>query len=195
MNSDSQLRPSPGAERDLLRIPTSGTVYDLTEVNKALARLPEISHVTQTTAPELLMSFNRAYLEAEQISAGVELNLSMASRDLDKVHSIVLLDKVPEYLKSKGMSTAKSPMGSEDIRKAIIDADPEYQRACDALDQLKAVSKLIKSKAKGLEMAYSTVKRLVSEGSYNWGGQGNSKAAEQPGLSSSGAGGFGKAKY
>jgi len=194
MNEDAQLRPSSGAERDLLRIPTSGTTYDLTEVNRALARMPEISHVTPTTAPELLMSFNKAYLEAEQISAGVELNLAMAARDLDKIHSIVLLDRVPEYLKSKGMSTAKSPMGSEDIRKAIIDADPEYQKACEALDQLKAVSKLVKSKSKGLEMAYSTVKRLVSEQSFNWGGGGNSHPAEQPGGSPNSSG-FGKARY
>lgn len=171
---------------------------DLVVWAKAEARIAEIAAVTPAKAPELLSAFNRAALELDRLGNMLELEYQISLREAAKVKAVVLLDRVPKILAEKGLATAKSPMGSEDIRIAILDQDQEYDRAQERSELLKAATKLIKGKHDAFERAFRSVRTLVGEQNFNYGG-GTSKELSHSTSESKPVGikpsGFGAPKY
>lgn len=147
-------RATPGA---------SPLEFDLTEVNRGLARELEVAAVTAFKAPELLSTFNRAHAQACEIAIQLQREVAAAKSATDRIRAVIILDRAPEVLRTKGLSSTKNPAGSEDLRQAVVDADPEYRTAVDQLDQLKAFYEFVKSKAKSLENSYMSVRRLLGE--------------------------------
>jgi len=141
--------------------------FDLTDVSKTEARIVEIAAVTGAKAPELLAAFNRAYLDCSRAMAGLEAEVAGSKRNVMRVKSRLLLDVVPGILAAKGLATAKSPMGSEDLRQAVLDSNDEYLAAQELLSKHECYLELVKGKMKGIEMAFSSVKRIVGETNYN----------------------------
>jgi hypothetical protein len=132
------------------------------------ARVIEIATVTPTKAPELLATFNRAALDLDKLGNMLELEYQLAVREAEKVRAEVLLDRVPKILQEKGLATAKSPMGSEDLRNAILAQDKDYEAAQDRADQLKAMMKMIRGKYDFFERAFRSVRTLVGEQNFNF---------------------------
>jgi hypothetical protein len=141
---------------------------ETTSVQSAEARIAEVASVTPEKAPELLATFNKAYLDACEVVNQLETELVYAKRNVDKVRSVIVLERVPKLLIDRGLANAKNPFGSEDIRRAVIDGDEEYQKASDAADIITAHSRLMKDKAKAIEMAFSSVKRILQEQAFNF---------------------------
>lgn len=144
-------------------------MFDLTQVFIAEARISEVAALTPTKAPELLATFNTAYLECARNIAMLEAELTMAKRAADKVRSVVVLERAPAKLLQLGLVTSRNPAGSEDLRKAVLDGDVEYQDALSLTDQIECNLELFRGKQKGLEMAYTSVKKLVGEQTFNFG--------------------------
>jgi len=114
-------------------------------------------------APELLATFNIAYLDVKDVLLKLECLQIEASKDVNRRKAIVILDEVPKILAAKGLSNSRSPGGSEDQRNAILDTDAEYLAANDRLSLIKAMIKLMEGKLKGVEMAYTSVKKILGQ--------------------------------
>jgi hypothetical protein len=52
-------------------------------------------------------------------------------------------------------------MGSEDIRTAIIQTDPEYQEMAERVCKLECVFQLLEDYKRSFEMAYNVVKKVI----------------------------------
>jgi hypothetical protein len=134
--------------------------FDLTEINHAEKRKAELSYVNKETAPDLMQIFNRAYCEVLRMMAQISFEFGQATKYANKRRSIVILDVAPEMLTRKGLASKKSPAGSEDLRRAVLEQDEEYLQLTDKTQSLKAFHEYLKSKAKGFEMAYYTAKKI-----------------------------------
>jgi hypothetical protein len=142
---------------------------DLEYWAKLEARISEVATVTPTKAPELLATFNRAALKADELANSLEFEQQIAARESDKIKAQILLDDVPKILAEKGLSTNKSPLGSEDLREAIINSNAKYTESIDRQDQLKALTKMFRTKYNAFERAFRSVKSLVAEQTFNFG--------------------------
>jgi hypothetical protein len=138
-------------------------VIDLTNIYKIEGRIQEVAYVNNVKAPELLARFNEVYLELDQHLCMLRYEHLKAKHKSNKVRSIVLLDKVRDYLKEKGLLTANNKAGSEDLRNAVLDQDQEYQDSLEVLDQIKCTIELLEGKQKAFEMAFSSVKKIIGD--------------------------------
>jgi hypothetical protein len=155
-------------------------------------RIAEIATCTPGKAPELLASFNRAALELDRLSNLLELEHQTALREAEKVRAEVLLDRVPRILASKGLTTPKNPMGSEDLRNAVLAQDPDLDQALERAAQLKAMSRLIRGKYDAFERAFRSVRTLVGEQNFNYSNRSLSGDTGTGGVGTVLANGFGK---
>lgn len=144
-------------------------------------RIQEIATVNTQKAPELMTVLTLAHLNTNDMLRQVEMLCRLAEKSIAMRKSIVILEIVPGELKSRGMSNARSPGGSEDFREAILNQDQEYLTAVDNLSKLEAVKNLLRTKLHSFEMAFSAVKRIYGE-SRDWRipqGQSTSAGGEQ----------------
>lgn len=153
-------------KQDALRVvrgkPNTGIiVVPLQGIFDAEARIPEIAALTPHKAPELLSAFNAAFLEVDGFVKQIEMELTVAKQHQNVVKSIVLLDKSDQILKDKGLKA------SADLRQAVVEVDPDYQAATERVNALEAAREYVKGKARGMEMAYSSVKKLIGEVVHN----------------------------
>lgn len=141
--------------------PTKGPLLiNLKAVNAVMARLDEAAFVTTQKAPELLTAYNKAWKELCEHVAVLEYEQRKAENAAARVKAKVMLDKVPEILRERKMESSKSPMGSEDVRRAIVALDPEYADAVDRCSQIECIVKLLSIKADALRGAYFSVKDM-----------------------------------
>lgn len=139
------------------------TTLDLSKPATAMARIREVAIVTPHKAPELLATFNEAYLSLHEAIVRLEAEKLIADREANKIRSVVMLERAPKMLAEKGLTTKSAPGGSEDFRRAVLDADEEYQDALDIVQQLTCVVELLKGQQKAIEMAYTSVKKILGE--------------------------------
>ena len=159
------------------------------------ARIQEVAIVTSEKAAELLSTFNSCCLDLDDITNKLSLEVQLAQRDADSTKARVIIDEVPEILAAKKLATAKNPMGSEDLRNAVLGTHTEYQEALRKVDTLKALSKLMQGKRDAFERAWRSVRALVSERTFTP----NRTINAGPNTTSGGIGsdsttGFGKAR-
>lgn len=142
---------------------------DLAHWARLETRIQEVSTVTPHKAPELLATFNRAALDLDRLANMLELEHQMAVREAERVRGEVILDKVPFILKAKGLATDRNPMGSEDMRLAVLSQDRDYQESLERVDKLKAMTRMIRGKYDAFERAFRSVRTLVGEQTFNFG--------------------------
>ena len=142
-------------------------VLDLTRVYAIEDRVQEIAYVTPQKAPELLARFNETFLYLHKMVSSLEYVYLEAEGEANRIKSIVLLDRAPEILEKKGLINGKSRAGSEDLRNAVLAQDEEYQSALDIVAQIQCIIELLRGKLKGIEWAFTSVKKILGEGSYN----------------------------
>lgn len=157
------------------------------------SRKREVAYVNKETAPELMKIFNEGYCEAQRMMVQVSYEYTVALKEANKRKSIVILDKAPTILKEKGLVNARSPGGSEDLRRAVLEADEEYLALQEKATILELAYELLKGKAKGFEQSYLAVKKIYD---ISYTGLGNAHNLHNPvenyGPSN---GGIGKARY
>lgn len=136
---------------------------EITEIDWAERRIPEVARVNHQRAPELLATFNVAFLVASRVLTQLEYEHLQAKIKLADIKGILLLDKVAAILAAKGLSSERNPAGSEGLRQAVIDTDPEYRQQQEVCNQLACARDLFENKKKGVEMAYTSVKKILGE--------------------------------
>lgn len=152
-------------------VPWGTFSIDTTQIESAVSRIGEVQTVTKLKAPELLSTYNLAWRDAAEAMAYVRANHIQAKKHADKLRAIILLDKAPTILKEKGLTTTKSPGGSEDFRQAILDSDDEYQAALENAAVIECIIELLRGKQKSVEMAFTSVKKILGEGDVGYSNQ------------------------
>lgn len=156
-------------QMNIIRVPRAleglePLTLDMTDIRRADARQVEVAHTNASRAPELLMTFNMAYLNVSRYLTILQFEYDTAERKLDEARAVFLIDKLPALLVEKNMARASSPMGSEDIREAFLAREPEIQRYRELLDNLRAHLGLLETMKKGFENSYNSVKKLLGSG-------------------------------
>jgi hypothetical protein len=171
---------------------------NMQDVTVAEQRIGEIAYMTSQKAPELLSVFNRAFLELTRMLAWLEMESGSASRHVNLRRSELLLDIAPRVLADRGLATSK------DLRDAVVDSDVQYQECLERQGTIKAYQELLKGKSKALEMAYTSVKKILGERPMGGGGGYNPnvhtpeqrESLDEPGQNESRpTSGFTKARY
>jgi len=150
----------PGAKAEDKR-----RVIDLSDIYAAEVRQQEIAMVTPMKAPELLYAFNRAWLTVDQLVKQLTETETAAKREVERVKADLLLNRVEDILKQKGVGSTK------DTRDAVIVLDQKYSDAQDRADQLHATVEWLKGKRDGFENAFTSVKKIMGEDTYNMSGR------------------------
>lgn len=135
-------------------------VISLEEILRAEQRQDEVATVNSTRAPELLAEFTKQWLNLSRLVAQVTAERNRAEKELNKRKSIILVDLMPERLAQKGLSS------SADNREAIITLDDEYIKLGDTFDQISAILELLKGKLRSFDMAFTSVKRIITSDTY-----------------------------
>lgn len=143
----------------------SGPVKELnlTSVTLAEARIQDVARTNPSRAPEMLATFNVAWLDAARALTQIEYEHIIAKTVLADIKGHILLDKVADRLKKAGLATDRNPVGSDTLRQAIIDTDPEYRAQLEICYQLDCARDLLEAKKDALEMAYTSVKKILGE--------------------------------
>jgi hypothetical protein len=136
---------------------------DLALVREAENRIGEIATVNKHTAPELLSVFNKAFLKLTDAIAKLKLDHHAAKKEAKKIQSRILLDEVADIVKKKGLDSPRSKMGAADIREAILGGNDEYQDALDKAEVIRCAIELLEGKKDSIEMAYTAVKKVISD--------------------------------
>lgn len=154
-------------ETQIISIPrvdsSNPLVLDTTQIAYAQERLPEVAYSNQARAPELMALFNMAYLNTTRCLAKLEYELMQAKSRANNVRAILLLDRLPAMLQAKGLASPRSPMGSEDIRQAFLDSDPEYATALELVYNTQCYIAAFEGQKRAFENAYNAVKKMLGQ--------------------------------
>jgi hypothetical protein len=150
--------------KDALQVPSAAGkphILDMRRIHKAEARLVELAALTRPKAGELLHTFIEAYGDARTHLAVLKQEFGASKQKLRQVRGVIVLDRVQDALKEKGLASARSPAGSEDLRDAVVNTDPDYLVAADRLNQVEAAMEHMDGKVKKLDMAYFAINGLI----------------------------------
>jgi len=136
---------------------TDGLEVDLTHVYEVLGRISEVGSLSPMKAPELMSTFNKAYLVLGKYLNVVRLEEINAVAALNKRKSILVLDEIPTKLKEKHLKDTKSNID------AMMETDSDYVQIKDVVEQLAALQELLKHHLKSLEMGYTGAKKQIGE--------------------------------
>lgn len=132
-------------------------------VHRALARIEEIAIVNAHKAPELCSCFARAFATVTDHMSRVTSEIVKAKNRLSNRVAVVTLDEAPRILREKGLISARSPGGSEDLRKSVLEVDPEYIVCRNRLQELEAYEELLKGKQECSEQGYLACRKLMGD--------------------------------
>lgn len=163
--------PRAGSSVDAITI-------DLKKILEAEHRMIEVQAVTPGKASELCTVFTISWRDLHQNICYLEKEKIDAQKIVDRRKAVVILEVLPQYLKDKGLFSAKSPTGNEELRSAVLALDIEHQVAQDVVDQITAIIELLKGKLKAFEWSYSTVKKIMgSNDAFNYLGRNDDRTA------------------
>jgi hypothetical protein len=131
------------------------------KIHKAEARLVELQSVTKQKAGELFYCFIEAFGDARKYLAQLRGEYGKAKQNTRRIRGIIILDKASDKLKEKGLLSARSPAGSEDMRDSIVETDPEYIETFDRFCQVEAALEHMEGKVEKLKMAYYAISDLI----------------------------------
>lgn len=132
---------------------------DLGEIAQAEARLMEVATVNQATAPELLATYNRVWLQLDRHVGSLTWQKNQAENYYKRSRAEAKLLCNDEVLRARGHSKT-----SADLREAIVELDPTVIQAKERLDVLEVVLSALKGKREAFLNAYNSVKKLTSYG-------------------------------
>ena len=138
------------------------SIINLKEIANIESRIQDVRIANPGNAAELLSCFNIAWLDLAKQIVFLRKEKNDALRHADRVRARIILDEVPNELKKKGLLSTRSPAGSEDLRQAVLALDPVHQDALERVDAITAVIELLQCKATAFDMAYTSVKKILS---------------------------------
>jgi hypothetical protein len=149
---------------DALVVPSSTGrphTFDMRKIHKAESRLVEMNGITKAKAGELLYTVIDAFGDAKDYHATLKGEFGRCKQKLRSVRGVIVLDKAPDELKAKGLSSARSPAGSEDLRDSVVNTNTDYMFWADVLAQVEVASDRMEAKVEKLKMAYYAISDLI----------------------------------
>lgn len=140
---------------------------DLGDILAAEKRQDEVAVVTPMKAPELLALFNGAWRDVDRWFKKLVAEEQTAERELKKRGAKLLVDDVAGILTSKGLAS------STDTRNAVVLLDEQYQRLEERHAEIHAAAEYLRGKLKSFENAFTSVKKIMGEDTYNMAGRPN----------------------
>jgi len=158
-------------ELSILRVPRAlkdvgDLVLDMKPIFLAERRGMEIGTASHTQAPELMAFFNSAFLLAARYMQALQFELVKAKDNLLKIQSDIIMDKLPNILKAKGLWSEKNPTGNAEIRQMVLVADPDYIAAKDIVTNLECHQSLFQDRKKYFENCYNSAKKLMGDSNF-----------------------------
>lgn len=138
---------------------------DLANILIAEQRQNEVAMVTPMKAPELLSLFNGTWRDVDRLVTQLTAEKIAAERELERRTARLLLDEIPAILEAKKVKDSK------DTRDAAIALDEKVITITDRVDQLTAAVAYFKGKLKSFENAFTSVKKIMGEDTYNMQGR------------------------
>lgn len=132
-------------------------------IRRAIERLEEVAIINDHKAPELISCFIKAYADLTDHISRVSSEVVKAKNAVAKRTAIVTLDESPRILREKGLISGRSPAGSEDQRRAVLEVDEEFLKTRDRLQELEAYAELLEGKRDSIERAYLAVRKIIGE--------------------------------
>lgn len=146
----------PSATEDL-----PDQVFDLKDILIAEGRQREVAIMTPFKAPELLYTFNKAWLDTDKVVKKIVADIVKAENAVAKRKSHMLIYEVEKFLKAQGVASTK------ETREAVIILDDKYQVLQDRVDQLTAAKEWLKGKMESFENSFTSVKKIMGEDTYD----------------------------
>lgn len=144
----------------LMKLPQFGSLpemsIDLSKTRHAETRLPEAQSVNAATYANLEYIFNEAYRELRTAYATVCYRHSKAEEEIENVKAEIILGPYQEYVKDKPKN-----FDNADMRKSFVQREPNYQKAVDVRDQLKAIETLLDTRIKTMERTCAYMKKQL----------------------------------
>lgn len=128
-------------------------------VVKAEARLGEIAITNSHKAPELLSTFNQAWLELNRIVTMLTYERNKAELAKKRCKSEAILCCNDAAILAKGHKKA-----SADLRDAMSELDPDVTKASETLNELEALLCFLKGKQEAFRKGFQAVKELLDGG-------------------------------
>jgi|WetSurMetagenome_2_1015567.scaffolds.fasta_scaffold61147_2 hypothetical protein len=134
----------------------SQIAIDLLEIAKAELRLQDVAIVNQHTAPELLSSFNDAWLKLNKNVATLTFQKNVADNANTIARATAKLSCTDEAIKARGHFKA-----SADLREAFVELDEAVKATKERMDEIGFVLDVLRGKMQAFFNAYTSVKRLT----------------------------------
>jgi hypothetical protein len=125
-------------------------------------RINDIGFATKDQAKVLYSTFIGAYIHAAKMHAMVKLHVAKGAIESRKRRSIVLIDIIPGKAKEKGLGSARSPTGAEDVREAFFYADEEFVAIENSRSHLEAAEALMFGKMMAFKSAAEACAAMLS---------------------------------
>ncbi len=142
-----------------IREPNRSIGIDISEISKAESRLDEVAIVNIQTAPDLLTTFNRNWLDLNRITSLLVRERDGAANLVKRKKAEALLECNDEAIKARGHSKA-----SADLRDALAELNPEVAAAKERLEEVTVLLLYLKGKQDAFQRGYESVKKLVGTG-------------------------------
>jgi hypothetical protein len=146
---------------------------NIEEIVKAETRLQDVAIVNIHTAPELLATFNKAWLDLQKIVSLLTKEKLMADNAFSRARAEALLDCTTDYLKAKGHTKP-----SADLRNALMEIDPRVTQAKERLDEIRVILMYLSGKQEAFREGFSSIKKLVAAGQLPLAHHGNGERPE-----------------
>ena len=130
-------------------------MVDMTEIYRIVSRTKEIERVTPASYAELITDFNMGMVQLNRLIGLIEIEKTEAENNLEVMRSIVLLERVENYLKARNIKS------STDTREAAIMVDKDVQDAIRRKDALTAIQAYITGLKHSLDRAYFSAKQVT----------------------------------
>lgn len=134
---------------------------DIRPITKAESRLHEIQLVSPGRSGELLHLFNQACLDCKKHVNLLSTEKNYAQRASGRIRSGAIFERLPAFLKDKGLVNARSPIGSEDIRETFLATDQEYQDSLDRITSIEAAIEFFEIRHEAFKRAYFATYKLT----------------------------------
>lgn len=125
-------------------------------------RINDIGFASKDQAKGLYSTFMGAYIHASKLHAMVKLHVAKGAIESRKRRSIVLIDIIPGKAKEKGLGTARSPTGAEDVREAFFYADEEFVSIENSRAHLEAAEQFMFGKMMAFRSAAEACCAMLS---------------------------------
>lgn len=130
---------------------------NITAIVEKEQRLDDVARINSHTAPELLSTFNRCWLDLDKLCVFLTDAKNKAKNSIDNIEGQLGLECTEEVLIALGHHKA-----SADLRKSWVACQDKLINAKERLTQISTVLDYCRGKQQAFKNGYESVKKLIN---------------------------------